>query len=99
MATCAILRVTPLSNTAVTKPLLSIWMLVRLPNAVPLVVIDWVTDWLSNWVRPPVAELMLKATVWLSMPRLGAQFTAPAAGAPALEGPKAIPVLPGGNRV
>ena len=36
---------------------------VRLPKAVPLVLIDWVTDWLLYWVTPPAADVRLSAIV------------------------------------
>src|SRR6185437_16414677 len=91
MATWALGRVTPLENTAVTMPLASISTLVRLPKAVPLLVIDWVTDWLSSWVMPPVEPappLRFSVTVWAAMPSDGAQFTWQAPGAAALEAPK-----------
>src|SRR5690349_8211017 len=48
-------------------------MLVRLPNAVPLVFTDWTTDWLLYWVRPPAALARSIWTAWVSMPRASAQ--------------------------
>src|SRR3569833_2441497 len=85
MATWAIMRVTPLSKTAVTKPLSSMEMLVWLPKAVPLVVTCSATDWLSNWVRPPAPEFMSMARLWPATPRPADQDACTAPGVEADE--------------
>src|SRR3569833_954408 len=99
MATWAILRVTPLSKTAVTKPMSSMEKLVRLPKAVPMVVTCSATDWLSNWVRPPAPEFMSMARRWPATPRPADQDACPAPGVEADE-PMLITGLVGSaNRV
>ena len=87
-ATCAILRVTPLSKMAVTKPFSSISMLERLPKAVPLVTTACTTESESYWVRPPAEAFRLKLRDWVSMPRPSAHLISPAAGAAAFDAPK-----------
>src|SRR5580698_5348070 len=64
-------------------PLASISTLVRLPNWVPLVVIDCVLDVLSSWVRPPEPPeppARLSVMLWAAMPREDDQATWPAPG-------------------
>src|SRR5262249_11211383 len=83
------LRVVPLLKDAVTTPSCPTVTELTLPNGVPLVWIDCVTDAAENCVRAPepVVPPMPNETCCAATPRLGAQFTAPAAGAAAAEAP------------
>ena len=63
-------RLVPLEKVAVMSPFWAIATEARLPNGVPLALIDWTAEVPENWVRPlvAIAGFRLTATGWGVVP-------------------------------